>query len=70
MLQLVIEPTNRVYKTKADATGTWKFLMDPFAAGGDFKISVSTVGLTAEAITLEHVTFGDVWFCSGQSLSL
>lgn len=44
--------------------GHWKVLLPPQKAGGDWSIS-ATAG--KNSIVLKHVTFGDVWYCSGQS---
>ena len=45
---------------------------DPQAAGGDFKITASCNGCnngnaSTYTTAIEHVTFGDVWYCGGQS---
>ncbi len=42
----------------------WKAFLKPTKAGGDFTIT-ATSGASKAVIT--HVTFGDVWYCSGQS---
>ena len=40
----------------------------PHAAGGDYNVSARCEGCTVPGeATLEHVTFGDVWYCGGQS---
>eukprot|EP00434_Breviolum_minutum_P013890 symbB.v1.2.012249.t1/scaffold842.1/size158541/4 len=44
--------------------GHWKALLPPQKAGGDWSIT-ATGG--KDSIVLKHVTFGDVWYCSGQS---
>jgi sialate O-acetylesterase len=44
--------------------GTWKALLPPQPAGGNFSVSVSDAGGTK---VISDVTFGDVWYCSGQS---
>lgn len=44
--------------------GHWKALLPPQKAGGDWSI-IATGG--KDSIVLKHVTFGDVWYCSGQS---
>lgn len=44
--------------------GTWKALLPPQPAGGNFSISVSDTGGTS---MISDLTFGDVWYCSGQS---
>eukprot|EP01062_Namystynia_karyoxenos_P063041 TRINITY_DN5586_c1_g1_i8.p1 TRINITY_DN5586_c1_g1~~TRINITY_DN5586_c1_g1_i8.p1 ORF type:complete len:836 (+),score=174.70 TRINITY_DN5586_c1_g1_i8:78-2585(+) len=46
----------------------WKALLHPAAAGGEYSITVASADSDdpAEAM-IQRVTFGDVWFCSGQS---
>ena len=47
---------------------SWKAVLHPTAAGGDYSITAKCTGCTgAPTATLEHVTFGDMWYCSGQS---
>ena len=43
---------------------SWKVLLRPNKAGGAFTITATSGALTA---AISHVTFGDVWYCSGQS---
>ena len=53
------------YVLRADVKdGTWRALLPPTFAGGDWTIT-ATAGDASAA--LQHVTFGDVWYCSGQS---
>ena len=49
-----------------EAPGHWKAFLRPAAAGGSYTVTASGAGGSA---TLERVTFGDVYFCSGQSNS-
>jgi hypothetical protein len=53
---------------KADDGGggvsTWKAYLKPMKAGGSYTITATG---SAGSATLEHVTMGDVFFCSGQS---
>lgn len=45
----------------------WKAYLKPTPAGGNFTISVSCASCTNTTVTtINDVTFGDVWFCSGQ----
>jgi hypothetical protein len=44
----------------------WKAFLKPAAAGGEYTITVTASDAPAP-ITLSRVTFGDVFFCSGQS---
>jgi sialate O-acetylesterase len=47
---------------------TWKAVLHPTAAGGDYTITAKCTGCTnVTTATLSHVTFGDMWYCSGQS---
>lgn len=50
---------------------TWKALLHPTAAGGDYTITAKCDGCngtgTTTTATLSGVTFGDMWYCSGQS---
>mmetsp|Transcript_21094 Transcript_21094/g.32442 ORF Transcript_21094/g.32442 Transcript_21094/m.32442 type:complete len:669 (-) Transcript_21094:939-2945(-) len=45
---------------------TWKVLLKPMDAGGNYTIVV-TLGDNNKRISITNVTFGDVWYCSGQS---
>jgi len=53
----------------ASAKGAWKAFLHPTADGGDFTITAhcSSCASNATNAVLRHVTFGDVWYCSGQS---
>ncbi|CAJ1423797.1 unnamed protein product [Effrenium voratum] len=54
--------TLRVQATVKD--GRWHARLPAQPPGGDWTITASGGNATAE---LRHVTFGDVWYCSGQS---
>ena len=46
----------------------WIAYLRPQAAGGDFTLTAECIGCTNQsASVLSNVTFGDVWYCSGQS---
>ena len=48
--------------------GGWKACLPAAAVGGDHTITATCTGCTnTTAAVLEHVTYGDVWYCSGQS---
>jgi hypothetical protein len=48
----------------------WKAFLKPSPAGGEYSISAKCSGCTNTTVkTLTDVTFGDIWFCSGQSNS-
>jgi hypothetical protein len=47
---------------------TWKAVLHPTAAGGDYTITAKCTGCSnGTTATLSHVTFGDMFYCSGQS---
>lgn len=49
---------------------SWKALLPPMPAGGDFSITAVCDGCSTEGpntITISNVAFGDFWYCSGQS---
>ena len=48
--------------------GTWKAFLKPTAAGGSYSIKAACAGggCTGGA-EIKSVTFGDVWYCAGQS---
>ena len=48
------------------AGGHWKACLAPQKVGGDYSITASSNAKATARI--EHVTFGDVFYCSGQSL--
>eukprot|EP00039_Didymoeca_costata_P023336 m.6756 g.6756 ORF g.6756 m.6756 type:complete len:756 (+) comp3578_c0_seq2:14-2281(+) len=46
----------------------WKAFLNPTQAGGNYTIMVTCQGCQdATTISITNVTFGDVWYCSGQS---
>ena len=46
---------------------SWKAFLPPQVAGGSYTLTVSCSQGFSNSLTLERVTFGDVWFASGQS---
>lgn len=50
---------------------TWKALLHPTEAGGDYTIMANCTGCGGDpkywGASITNVTFGDVWHCSGQS---
>jgi sialate O-acetylesterase len=48
---------------------TWKALLQPTPAGGNYTITATCTGCGggAKPAQIENVAFGDVWICSGQS---
>ena len=51
------------YRTTASESGTWRLTIRTPEAGGPYSITVSD----GEALTLNNVLIGEVWFCGGQS---
>lgn len=48
--------------------GQWKAMLKPAAAGGSYTITAKCTGCkNATAAVMTDVTFGDVWYCGGQS---
>ena len=49
--------------------GTWSLNIGAWDAGSDYSIEItnSGQGIQAQTIWLESVSFGEVWFCAGQS---
>ncbi len=61
----------RVFNATAAADLTWRVLLEPMPAGGNFSARAECAagcapGSVTEA-TLSDLTFGDVVFCAGQS---
>lgn len=52
--------------TKASKNGTWEINIPPHPAGGSYTLTVNDLK-SQESITLNNLTFGDVWICGGQS---
>ena len=52
---------------------TWKALLPPQAAGGNFTVTAVCTGCSALApssISISNLVFGDVWYCTGQVRSV
>lgn len=53
------------------AYATWKALLNPTEAGGNYTIAATCTGCGGDPkywnVSIVNVTFGDVWHCSGQS---
>jgi hypothetical protein len=61
--------TYTVEATVDEAKGTWKAFLKPAKSGGSYGITAAcTSGCTGSA-ALGDVTFGNVWYCAGQSNS-
>src|SRR3954451_8559159 len=50
-------------ETAADKLGKWSLYLPSHAAGGPFRVDVKG----SNALTVDDVMIGDVWFASGQS---
>ena len=65
-IRVTVSGANQSYTINAstDGSGRWKAVLAPGNAGDIISIKVST---RHEAVKLEDVIFGDVWYCAGQS---
>eukprot|EP00038_Savillea_parva_P025920 m.50173 g.50173 ORF g.50173 m.50173 type:complete len:698 (-) comp7211_c0_seq2:133-2226(-) len=51
-----------------DGTSLWHACLDPQQAGGSYTLTAVCTGCTnSTPAVLQRVTFGDVWYCGGQS---
>ena len=55
------------YETTVDNKGNWLILTNPYFAGGPYDMIIQS---DSQKVILEDLLIGDVWLCSGQSLSL
>jgi len=68
-----VDATFDAYEVTASVTPVgWKACLDPQTTGGDYTITATCTGCsngntTTYTAAIEHVTFGDVWYCGGQS---
>jgi len=53
----------KTYTTTADIKGCWLLKVNTPDAGGPYQMTISD----GEALTLNNILIGEVWFCSGQS---
>ncbi|MCL1868767.1 MAG: beta galactosidase jelly roll domain-containing protein [Paludibacter sp.] len=51
------------YKTVADSAGNWFVTLPAQKGGGNYCMTISA----SNTLTINNITFGDVWLCSGQS---
>ena len=54
-------PPRRVF-ANVQNDGSWKALLPSQQAGGDYMVTATS---GSDTVTLQNVTFGDVYFCSG-----
>jgi sialate O-acetylesterase len=59
----------KVFSGAVAADGTWRVVLDARPAGGDYAATVACAACAggSAAATIRDLTFGDVWFCGGQS---
>nr|WP_199074974.1 sialate O-acetylesterase [Pedobacter sp. ASV19] len=62
-VSLVSSWNKRKYSVQADAQGRWRFNISTPEAGGPFEMTISD----GDALTLQDILIGEVWFCGGQS---
>jgi hypothetical protein len=58
------------FRAAASQPVAWKALLPPQPPGGDFSLAVTCSNCaagSAPSLTLQHITFGSVFYCSGQS---
>ena len=53
----------KTYKTNSDSKGGWLLKVNTPEAGGPYQVTLSD----GEALILNNILIGEVWFCSGQS---
>ena len=61
--QVVVSFNNNEY-TGQVTNGRWQVDLPDMPAGGSFQITVTG---SSNTLTLNNVTFGDIWLCAGQS---
>ena len=61
---------NKTFAAASLPDGTWKVLLDPMATGGNYSAALSCPTCTGDPVSpFVNITFGDVFYCSGQSNS-
>jgi len=59
---------NKTFVGLSMADGTWKVLLDPMPTGGNYSAFLVCPSCTGDPVNpLVNLTFGDVYYCSGQS---
>merc|ERR1719273_2300231 len=66
VIKVSISGSSQIYQTITSSNGFWKVLIDSHKAGGNYTITASSK-LYSNTIQIVRITFGDVWYCSGQS---
>ncbi|MGE5355308.1 MAG: sialate O-acetylesterase [Deltaproteobacteria bacterium] len=61
--KIQIKFCNQIVKTKADASGNWKVVLNPENSGGPFNMIIQG----KNQIIIKNILIGEVWLCSGQS---
>eukprot|EP00755_Sulcionema_specki_P029137 Sspe_Gene.91491::Locus_63007_Transcript_1_1_Confidence_1.000_Length_1105::g.91491::m.91491/K05970/SIAE; sialate O-acetylesterase len=68
-VEVVVSGEGKSYTVQAGmmGDGSWKAYLQPTEAGGEYTVTARCSRGCDYSVTLERVTFGDVYFCSGQS---
>ncbi len=61
--KVTVKFLGKTYRTVTPAGGEWKILLPSLKQGGPFSMYIKG----ENAITINDILVGDVWFCSGQS---
>jgi sialate O-acetylesterase len=61
--KITVKFLGKTYRTVTPADGGWKILLPPLKQGGPYSMYIKG----ENAITINDILVGDVWFCSGQS---
>lgn len=59
--------SHTVPATVSAEDGSWKALLPPQLAGGAWTVTASCQAACTGKVVVSDVTYGDVWYCSGQS---
>lgn len=62
-IKVITSWDKKTYTSNADSKGNWLLNINTPIAGGPYQITISD----GEALTLNNILIGEVWFCSGQS---
>ncbi|TAH19907.1 MAG: sialate O-acetylesterase [Cytophagales bacterium] len=61
--KIVVKIAGKAYRTRAEVDSTWRVVLQPTKAGGNYILEISG----ENKIAFRNVTFGDIWICSGQN---
>lgn len=62
--KVTVSINSQLHSVKADDYGYWKVMLKPMAAGGPYRMTVSS---GKQQLVYNDVMLGEVWICSGQS---